>query len=418
MHHTASRVRAIVFVIAVTQTGCDGAALVDAGTDSGARMDAGSVCESDLACDDGVYCNGAERCDAGQCVAGTAPCATALCSEAARTCETDCDLDRDGHDAISCGGDDCDDDDPTRSPGNVEVCNTADEDCNPTTYGERDADGDGYVSDACCNVATDGTRRCGEDCDDARRGVNPDVPEVCDAIDNDCDGAIDEGVLLRCYVDGDGDGYALTDAASVETCECPTRTTSRPPSDAADCNDTLADVSPGSAEICGNGRDDDCDGTVDEAGNDWYRDCDGDGYGTGTPVRACVSPGTPGGCPGGGHVLLAGDCDDTNELVYPAAPEICDGVLNDCTSSTVDGPAATAWCNGREPNIVAACSGGACVFERCVTGFLDCSSAPGCETDGRTDRESCGACDNECTARGRGSRCARWASVGTPSRSR
>jgi hypothetical protein len=49
-----------------------------------------------------------------------------------------------------CGGDDCDDADADRFPGNAEVCNRDGEDdaCNPATFGNRDADQDGYVSDA------------------------------------------------------------------------------------------------------------------------------------------------------------------------------------------------------------------------------------------------------------------------------
>jgi alpha-tubulin suppressor-like RCC1 family protein len=387
------RALACLALTCIVLSGCEPeAADPDAGTD------ASGPCATDELCDDGLFCNGPERCAAGRCAAGTAPCAAAMCDESARTCNTDCDVDGDGSDAIACGGDDCDDQDAARAPGHPEVCDTAevDEDCDATTFGDRDADGDGFASDACCNVAMDATRLCGDDCDDTRRDASPDVPDLCDAIDNDCDGMIDEGQLRRCFVDDDGDGYAPVGAAEIETCTCPVRTTTRPPTDADDCDDARPDVSPGLPEICGNGRDDDCDDAVDEAGNDWYRDCDGDGFGAGPAVRACVSPGTPGGCPGGGHVLLADDCDDATALVYPGAPEICDGVLNDCDGATADGPAATTWCSTRAPNIVAVCTSGACVFERCTTGFLDCGSAAGCETQGRTDVENCGACGNQC----------------------
>lgn len=104
-------------------------------------------------CEDPFFCNGVERCSAGRCVAAT----EVLCGEDERsvehsaTCEPTCpDLDGDGHRAADCGGDDCDDNDARRYPGNVEkLLNVHDEDCNPNTYKSRDSDGDGY-HDANC----------------------------------------------------------------------------------------------------------------------------------------------------------------------------------------------------------------------------------------------------------------------------
>lgn len=65
-------------------------------------------------------------------------------------CETNPDADGDGEYAIVCGGADCDDLDPDRYPGNTEVCNAGrDEDCDPRTGGNSDADGDGYPDSDC-----------------------------------------------------------------------------------------------------------------------------------------------------------------------------------------------------------------------------------------------------------------------------
>ena len=128
-------------------------------------------------------------------------------------CDIDADADGDGHDAVACGGLDCDDTDRGRFPGNAEVCDSADrdEDCDLTTFGERDADSDDHLDASCCNVDDDGEAVCGVDCDDTRAGVNPDSPEVCDDFDNDCDAAIDEGVLMAIYEDQDGDGHGAGD---------------------------------------------------------------------------------------------------------------------------------------------------------------------------------------------------------------
>jgi hypothetical protein len=84
------------------------------------------------------------------------------------------DMDGDGSFDVACGGDDCDDTDARRHPRAVEVCDPAglDEDCNPATFGDRDADGDGFVSHTCCNLRDDGTLNCGTDCDDSRAYVN------------------------------------------------------------------------------------------------------------------------------------------------------------------------------------------------------------------------------------------------------
>lgn len=64
------------------------------------------------------------------------------------------DYDGDGHDAIEHGGDDCDDADATRFPGNPEYCDADghDEDCNLDTFGDRDLDGDGQISSQCFNL--------------------------------------------------------------------------------------------------------------------------------------------------------------------------------------------------------------------------------------------------------------------------
>jgi hypothetical protein len=59
--------------------------------------------------------------------------------------------------------------------------------------------------------------RHGNDCDDSRVDVNPGVSEICDGIDNNCDGRVDEGQTLVAYSDADGDGHG-DPATALDVC--------------------------------------------------------------------------------------------------------------------------------------------------------------------------------------------------------
>lgn len=312
--------------------GCPVQESVDASIPDAPPGDAGPPCTTNEGCDDGLFCNGAEVCAGGQCVSGAAmrcddgvACTRDFCSEEARLCRnTAPDEDGDGSFAASCVdargmplGDDCDDADAQRYPGALEVCDASarDEDCNATTLGGVDRDGDGFVDARCCNGTS-----CGNDCNDALRGATPMGTEVCNHIDDDCDGRIDEGVLQAVYRDVDGDGRGGRTSTLEMRCA----------SDAGysayqdDCNDMSLSQAPGLPEVC-DGIDNDCNASVDDrtGAAPWYLDADGDGFGGRISVVSCAPP-------AGAYSLFGTDCDDAVAAVNPRAAELCNGRDDDC----------------------------------------------------------------------------------------
>jgi hypothetical protein len=215
-----------------------------------------------------------------------------------------------GDDDDTAGDDDDtagDDDDTTGDDDDT----AGDDDDDDDTAGP-DEDGDGYTAD------TDG----GTDCDDSDPTVNPSGLELCDGVDNDCDGDVDDDPIdgLTWYLDADSDGYG-GQLLTQDAC-------SAPPSyveNADDCDDLESGIYPGATELC-NGIDDDCDGAIDDdapAAQTWYLDNDGDGVGGfWLTQEACAMP--------QGYAGDSSDCDDTNAAIYPTAPELCDGFDNDC----------------------------------------------------------------------------------------
>jgi N-acetylmuramoyl-L-alanine amidase len=195
-----------------------------------------------------------------------------------------------------------------------------------------------------------GQRTCGPDglseCDAPQPG-----DEVCDGLDNDCDGVKDEG-----FPDPDGDGLADCvdpdddgDDIGDDEDDCPatydpdqTDTDKDGIGDAcdddidgdgfansADCGPLDPSIHPGAVEVC-NGRDDDCDGEVDEEGTGckwFFPDQDGDGFGTAGAACLCgpVPPMT---------AASGGDCDDGNPTVHPGTVEVCNGFDDDCDGTS------------------------------------------------------------------------------------
>lgn len=235
--------------------------------------------------------------------------------------------------------DDCDDADGSSWPGALEVCDGADNNCDtrvdeagadgaPEWFRDVDGDGAGSGIGARSCEQPDGYAARGDDCDDLRDFVRPGLLEVCDGVDNNCDGLADDASAIdpaTWYRDADGDTWG-TAALTQATCAAPAGYVAR----SGDCADGNAAVNPGATEIC-DGVDNNCVGGVDEAGAagapTWYRDADGDLHGSPlTTLVACSQP--------GGYRASSDDCNDGDARAYTGATEACDGIDNDCDSAT------------------------------------------------------------------------------------
>lgn len=153
------------------------------------------------------------------------------------------DSDLDGYTIVS----DCNDNDPAIHPGAVELCDNIDNNCDGISdEGFDDTDNDGY-------------KTCTGDCDDNNPSVHPGAVEVpYDGIDQDCSGAD--------LTDVDGDGYDSTSAGG------------------GDCNDNNGLLNPATY---------------------WYADSDSDGYGNPSlSLQQCIQP--------AGYVLNSNDCNDND----------------------------------------------------------------------------------------------------------
>lgn len=190
--------------------------------------------------------------------------------------------------------------------------------------GSGDADGDGFA-DAALG---------GEDCDDEDDRVFPGATELCNGVDDDCTGIVDDNPTdgQTLYADDDDDGYGddgQTEFGCAGTAGWATV--------GGDCDDDDEAVNPGAPEQCETGVDEDCNGIIDTDASgaiQQWSDADADGYGRGAAIFDCaVIP---------GYAPRSGDCDDTNASVNPGANEVCDAANadEDCDDDVEDDDAS------------------------------------------------------------------------------
>ena len=197
------------------------------------------------------------------------------------------------------------------------------------------------------------------DCDDNNANVKPGGIEVCDGLDNNCAGGVDEGVLNTYYRDQDGDGFgnpAITQTGCSQPGGYVTNNT--------DCADNSSVQRPGqtwykdtdndgygamgvasiaqclrppgykaASELTATATDCNDNSALERPGQQWYRDNDNDGHGQpGSLVTQCSRP------TGYKHsselTSTGGDCNDNDANIRPGATEIlCNNIDEDCSGA-------------------------------------------------------------------------------------
>jgi len=257
---------------------------------------------------------------------------------------------------------------PDACVSSPERCDGADSDCD----GVADDPWQDVLGEACSvgvgACAAQGTVRCTADgagaaCD-AVAG-QPAATDMCgNDLDDDCDGAADEG----CVCDP---GETRPCGVDLGACELGTQTCS----EAGAWGDCAGGVEPAAAELC-NGADDDCDGPVDEG------------------VTAACDTGIPGACRAGVATCVAGSFGECVALATPAA-EVCNAIDDDCDGDTDE--ALTRGCGSD----VGECQAGTATCRAGDWSACEGQIAPATETcDGR-DEDCDGTPDDGCPAAAR-----------------
>ena len=306
---------------------------------------------------------------------------------------------------------DCNDANANVNPNATEICNTVDDDCDGLTNEGitfityfADVDGDGFgnpnSSQSACSPLT-GYVTNNSDCNDANALVKPGVSELCNLVDDNCNGQVNEGlVFANYYLDSDFDGYGAGPATNSCTPILGNYVTNN-----FDCNNSNANIRPNAIEIC-NGIDENCNNLIDDGLTfvNYYVDTDGDGFGAGTATNSCSNLGA-------GYSTNNTDCNNTNTAIRPTATEICNSIDDNCNNAIDDGVLFSNYYldadgDGYYLSIVNACSSPGINYT-IVSGILgDCNdnnsniNSSASEICGNAIDENCDGIDPACIVPG------------------
>lgn len=216
--------------------------------------------------------------------------------------------------------DDCDDQNDMIGGGLSEVCDGFDNDCDGDI--DEGNPGGGALCGSSVGECMQGVLTCVDGELICLGEVGP-QPEVCDGLDNDCNGSVDDSPIdgTSFWPDADEDTFGDADAVPVVACTAPNGYVAN----GFDCDDTNSAINPNANEVC-DGFDNNCDGQIDECPNGIC--CNG----------ICVDTQTdPTNCGGCGQ-----SCDDGN----PCTDDFC--VNGTCFSvpSSSGTPCPTGECDG------------------------------------------------------------------------